>query len=169
MIRIVTLGSPPDDTLLAEARVLMGEYAAMPHSRALWVTSAADIATLPHPFTPPRGGLLLAFDEGDAVGCGGWIPTAEPSVTELKRVYVRPVARGRGVGEALMLELMARAGTLGFRRAILDTARDLVAAQALYRRLGFAEIAQFRPENGDVTVCFGRELGSGRASDLTWS
>ena len=57
-----------------------------------------------------------------------------------------------------MVALMAHATALGYRRAILDTSRDLRAAQALYTRLGFAEIAQFRPTNGDTTICFGIDL-----------
>ena len=167
MIRIVALGAPPEPDLLETVRVLVGEYAAMPHAKVLWTTAAADIAALPHPFVPPRGAQLLAYDDDAPLGCGALVPTADATVTELKRVYVRPSARGRGVGETLMHALMAHAVTLGYRRAILDTARDLLAAQALYRRLGFTEIPQFRAANGDTTICFGIDLPIARPPGFT--
>ena len=167
MVRIVTLGSPPEPDLLDTVRMLVGEYAALPHSKVLWITAAADIAALPHPFVPPRGAQLLAFDGEAPVGCGALVATADDGVTEIKRVYVRPSARGHGAGESIMRALMAHAESLGYRRAILDTARDLLAAQALYRRLGFTEIPQFRPANGDTTICFGIDLPRARPPAFT--
>lgn len=159
-MQILELAAPPDPAQLDDVRTLVREYAAMPHSAVLWTSSATDIAQLPAPFLPPRGGLLLVRDDdGTPIACGAWVPTADAGVAEIKRVYVRPAVRGRGVGEAIVRALMARAAETGHTRVILDTDRTLLAAQALYRRLGFTEIAQFRPQNGDRTVCFGRDVG----------
>lgn len=158
-MQILELGAPPHPAELADIRTLVSEYAAMPHSAVLWTTAADDIVQLPAPFLPPRGGLLLVRDDdGTPMACGAWLPTADAGVAEIKRVYVRPAMRGRGVGEAIMHALMARAAATGHHRVILDTDRSLLAAQALYARLGFTPIPQFRPQNGDVTVCFGRDL-----------
>ena len=136
---------------------LMREYAALPHVAGRWLTVEQDLAALPHPFVAPSGALLLATDGVQPLGCGGLVALS-PGVGEIKRVYVRPVARGRGVGEALTVTLLAEAKRLGFHRVRLDTAPELVAAQALYSRLGFVRIPPYRDGLLTDAVCFERPV-----------
>ncbi len=98
---------------------------------------ADEIATLPSPYTPPGGTLLLAIGNNhDALGCVGVKPLGDHHACEAKRLFVARHARGRGVGCALM---SAAAGFAARRYAslCLDTLATLSAANRLYGRLGF--------------------------------
>lgn len=133
----------------------MQEYAALPHTAGRWTTVDADLAALPAPFVAPLGTLLVAMRDGDAVGCGA-LRTIAPGVGEVKRMYVQPSARGQGVGEALLRALIAAAAAMGLERLRLDTAPELRAAQALYRRFGFTPIPRYRDDLLDDALCFER-------------
>ncbi|MCC7053206.1 MAG: GNAT family N-acetyltransferase [Gemmatimonadaceae bacterium] len=158
-VRIETVPEHGGAPLLAVARALVAEYAALPHTVGRWSNAAADIAALPQPFVAPRGALLVALDDGGALGCGA-LRHFEPGIVEIKRMYVRPAARGRGVGEALLRALLHRAAHLGYDRVRLDTAPELLAARALYGRLGFEPIPHYQPGLLPDTLCFERVLGA---------
>ena len=87
-------------------------------------------------FAPPAGRLLLVV-EGEAVlGCGCLRPIA-PGIAEIKRMYLRPEARGRGLGRQLLDALLTAARQEGYREARLDTDGLVPAAHRLYRAAGF--------------------------------
>ena len=90
----------------------------------------------------PRGRLYLAEIDGIPVGLGGLKPVAK-EIAEIKRMYVRPAGRGRGVGRRLLQRLLADAGELGFGLVRLESAAFMREAQALYRSFGFEEIAPY--------------------------
>ena len=102
---------------------------------------AADLANLGQ-FRPPDGRLLLADAEGEAVGCGA-VRMIAPSIAEIKRMYLRPEARGRGIGRALLEELLATARGFGCREARLDTGWFMTDAHRLYRAAGFEDCAPY--------------------------
>lgn len=147
---------PPDPRhpLTPVARELMAEYAAMPHIVGRWSNPAHDLAQLPFPFVAPRGHLLVAMDGEAPVGCGALRTMAEPGMAEIKRVYVRSNARGKGVGELLMRALLAQAVELDCRTVRLDTAPELAAARALYLRLGFTPIPAYGDARFQDSICF---------------
>ena len=100
----------------------------------------AEVAGLPGNYAPPRGAMLLARQAGGEafLGCVALRPMpGRPDLCEMKRLYVRPGQRGGGLGRTLALAVMAEACRLGYRRICLDTLPSMMAAQALYRALGF--------------------------------
>ena len=111
----------------------------------------------PAELTPPRGLLLVAFDGPDPVACGA-VRVIAPGVAELKRMYVAPQARGRGLGRTLLEALERGAAELGCDTARLDTMGAMAEAGALYRSAGYAPIADY---NGNplATVWMERRLG----------
>ncbi|MFL5310798.1 MAG: GNAT family N-acetyltransferase [Myxococcales bacterium] len=103
-----------------------------------------ELRALPGMYAPPRGRLLLAT-EGDApAGCVG-LHEWGAGIAEMKRLYVRPAFRGRGLGRILTDAALADARALGYRSIRLDTIPSLMQpAIALYRELGFGEIPPYR-------------------------
>jgi GNAT superfamily N-acetyltransferase len=101
-----------------------------------------EIRLLPGSYGPPGGDLFLAVEDGEPVGCGA-LRLWSPGVAEVKRVYVRPRARGRGLGARLTKAILRRARRLGYSRVVLDTLPRMEPAIRLYRKLGFAEIPAY--------------------------
>ena len=87
-------------------------------------------------FTPPAGRLLLVIENAAVLGCGGLRPIA-PRVAEIKRMYLRPEARGRGLGRQLLEALLTASRQEGYQQVCLDTDGLTPAALQLYRSAGF--------------------------------
>jgi putative acetyltransferase len=118
----------------------------------------AELAELPGAYVAPSGTLLLARDQdGNALGCIALRPLAEV-VCEVKRLYVRPEARGTGLGKALVGTALDEAARLGYRKIKLDTLEHMQAAIALYRSFGFAPIASYGTHPYEGLVCLGKKL-----------
>ena len=89
-------------------------------------------------YTPPQGELLVAIDGGRVLGMVAYHRHTQTRC-EMKRLYVRPEARGLHLGETLVKEITAHARTAGYAEMVLDTIRPLQAAIALYHKSGFME------------------------------
>jgi GNAT superfamily N-acetyltransferase len=103
----------------------------------------AELAGLPGAYAPPAGGMVVARGtrEGDLAGCVALRGVeGSPGLCEMKRLYVRPAARGSGLGRMLANAVIGEARRLGYRRMCLDTLPSLTSAQTLYRSLGFRHI-----------------------------
>ncbi len=141
---VVTLAAAHEGRLLDDARRLMEEYAESLPFDLGFQGFETEVATLPGSYAPPAGRLLVARRENDSVGCIALRPLAA-DIAELKRLWVRPEARGTGAGRLLVGEALQQARSAGYARVRLDTAPGMEAAQALYRSFGFIAIPPYRP------------------------
>jgi ribosomal protein S18 acetylase RimI-like enzyme len=101
-----------------------------------------EVAQLPGAYSPPDGALLLAVDEATTLGCVA-LKRIGDGICEMKRLYVRPQGRRRGVGRALATEVIAEAVRLRYIIMRLDTFDWLVEAVRLYESLGFKRIPAY--------------------------
>lgn len=102
--------------------------------------------------------VIARDDDGRPLGCGGLRSLGHP-VVEIKRMYVRPEARGRGVGAAILAALEAEARRHGFAVVRLETGPLQPEAIGLYARAGYREIPCFGAYAGaSASRCFERRL-----------
>jgi len=140
-VTILPVSSPAG---IAQARELFLEYAASLGFSLRFQNFDAELAALPGDYAPPGGRLLLVEWEGQLAGCGALHKLAS-DVCEMKRLYLRPQFRGKGIGRAIAEHLIADARAIGYSRMRLDTVGPVMKdAVAMYRKLGFKEIPPYR-------------------------
>jgi len=102
----------------------------------------AEVDTMYQAYAQPRSSYFVVERDGVVIGGGGVAPleNAEPDVCELRKMYFLPQARGIGAGSAMMQRCLDAARSHGFRRCYLETLTGMDAAQALYKRSGFAAL-----------------------------
>ena len=128
---------------LAAAKALAGEYAASLSFDLAFQDFEAELADFPGKYAPPTGALLLGRVGGEVMGVGALRDLGE-GIAEMKRLYVRPAARGSGLGAALAEAIVEAGRARGYRAMRLDTIPgEHDRAIALYRRLGFREVAPY--------------------------
>ncbi|MFZ4533330.1 MAG: GNAT family N-acetyltransferase [Alsobacter sp.] len=154
----IVAATKPED--IAAVVVLFRAYAASLAVDLAYQNFEAEMQAMPGAYAPPSGALLIARGAGDEpLGAVALRPMAETGRCEMKRLYVSPAGRGRRVGERLVNELAATALRIGYREMWLDTLPGMVAAQALYHRLGFEVTAPYYLTPVAGTVFMRRMLG----------
>ena len=128
------------------ARSLFREYAGSLGVDLCFQNFERELAELPGEYAAPGGVLLLATVGGEPAGCVALRPLTDvdyANACEMKRLYVRPAYRGRGLGRALAQSLMDHATRAGYAVMLLDTLDDMEAAREMYASLGFEEIPPY--------------------------
>lgn len=149
-VRRAELASPIAQTLIAALDAeLTGLYPA---------PGATHFRLDPDEVTERRGAFLVASIRDRPIGCGA-VRLLDATTAELKRMYVAPDGRGRGIGHQLLAALEAEARHLGARRLLLETGPLQSAALALYAHSGFAVIPAYGEYVGaPASICMAKSL-----------
>ena len=150
-IRTVTAAEAEDACSLIE------EY-----YEAVQVVTRDDRAKILHYLSDPESRILLAYDSKTPVGCILYRPLPDPlpqfgSAGEVKRLYVRPAFRRRGIAEKLLESLERFASSRGAQWIYLDTTDDLQAALAFYERHGYVRCDRYN-DNPQATIFMRKRL-----------
>ncbi|MFC5528299.1 GNAT family N-acetyltransferase [Cohnella yongneupensis] len=102
---------------------------------------------------------IVAYENGIPVGCGCYRETEDGHVVEVKRMFVKEEARGKGIAKKIVMELERWAHENGYSRAILETGTNQPEAIALYTKMGYKLIDRYAPYiDSEQSVCMGKEL-----------
>ena len=143
----------------AIVRQLFREYQAELGIDLCFQGFAAEDEGLPGDYAPPSGRLLLALRDDVAVGCVA-LRAVDGTRCEMKRLYLRPGARGSGLGRALVERLLSEARAEGYGEVVLDTLPSMAEAQRMYERFGFRDIPPYRANPGAGARYLGLRLES---------
>ncbi len=121
----------------------MEEYAASLRLDLGFQNIGHELDHLSSEYSAPTGAFLIAAEHGEALGCAGVRRFADGD-GEIKRLYVIPAARGRGIGLQLARRIIDEGHRLGYARLLLDTLPAMQEAQSLYVALGFRPTSAYR-------------------------
>ncbi len=150
MVKIFPASTPQD---FEDVRILFGEYAVLVAEALRFQNFSQELEALPGAYALPEGALLIARDGDVAAGCVA-LRRIDAQTGEMKRMYVREVHRGSGLGRKLAVSVIEEARKRGHARIVLDTLPKLGAAIALYRDLGFVECGPYLPAPTPGALCF---------------
>ena len=158
MIRIREASTPAD---FETARALFLEYAQSLSFSLCFQSFDKELEEIDRQYAGPGGVLLLALHaDGTALGCVG-VRRIDDAVAELKRMYVKPAARGLGLGKRLLDEALQRAMALGYAAIRLDTLPEMGAAIQMYQTSGFQPIAPYTRNPVEGALFLEKSLASG--------
>jgi len=160
----LTVRNADDSATAEDFRLLLGEYFA--HLLVAWPNPAPErwqreLDGLPGAYERPGGRALVAYWDGEPAGIVGVVAQDE-GACEVKRLYVRPSMRRRGVSRALMAAALTHATEAGYRVMRLGTSPEFTEALRLYDSLGFERIERFRDGWADGLVFMAIELPARR-------
>lgn len=148
MLRITQATTHSD---IEQARELFNEYEASLGISLCFQNFAQELANLPGEYAPPRGRLLIAREFDQLVGCVALRPVG-PTRCEMKRLFLRPAYRSRGLGRVLVEAIIEEARKIGYTHMRLDTMTDRMGrAVEIYKSVGFVEIEPYYDSPVDTT------------------
>ena len=139
------------------AASLFKEYADWLNIDLCFQNFSEELLQLESMYAPPYGGIILAKNENDFVGCVA-IRKKDEATAELKRMYVKPTNQQQGIGKKLLEEALALAKKYGYKKIQLDTLSDMAAAINLYKQNGFYEIPAYYYNPEKTAVYFEKIL-----------
>lgn len=139
MIELVRADTPEK---IDQARIIFLRYARSLDFDLSFQGFDAEISALPGDYAPPSGRLLLAAEGNEVAGCVALRKIGE-SLCEMKRLFVLPEQRRKGIGRILAEAIIREAKGSGYGRMRLDTVPSMTSAVKLYRSLGFEEISPY--------------------------
>ena len=139
MIELVKANTPAH---MEKAREIFLRYARSLDFDLSFQGFAVELAGLPGDYAPPAGCLLLAMENGETMGCVALRKIGE-GICEMKRLFIGPEQRGKGIGLLLAEAVIQEAKRLGYDQMRLDTVPSMTSAISLYRSLGFREISSY--------------------------
>lgn len=148
-------------TEIEEVRSLFREYEAFLDVDLCFQSFEEELASLPGKYSRPNGDLLIGIDGERTIGCVA-VRKLDDSVCEMKRLFVRPEARGKGLGRQLAHEIIVVARELGYSLMRLDTLDNLTEAMHLYETLGFRRTKPYYKNPLPGVVYWELELKQGR-------
>jgi putative acetyltransferase len=144
-VRSLSLFQAESAAQIAQARELFLEYAQSLGFSLCFQNFDKELAELPGDYAPPAGRLLLAEFDTQLAGCVA-LHRLDNAICEMKRLYLRPQFRGKGLGRLIAEKIIVEARQIGYERMRLDTVEPVMKdAVAMYRRFGFKDIAPYRP------------------------
>jgi putative acetyltransferase len=152
----------PDE--IEEVRHLFWEYEIFLGEDLSFQGFEDELAALPGKYAPPTGALFIAVNGEGTAGCVA-LRKLEDAVCEMKRLFVRPQFRGRGLGRQLAVRIVDQAIRLGYSMMLLDTLDRLEKAMKLYESLGFVRTEPYYHNPLPGVVYWKLDLG-GRPSGL---
>jgi GNAT superfamily N-acetyltransferase len=136
---------------LDQARELFNEYEASLGISLCFQNFGEELANLPGDYAPPRGRLLVAREFDQLAGCVAMRPV-DQTTCEMKRLFLRPAYRSRGLGRVLVEAIIEEARKIGYTHMRLDTITDRMGrAVELYKSMGFVEIEPYYHSSVDTT------------------
>jgi putative acetyltransferase len=143
VVKILNFVQAVSPSQIEQARELFQEYAESLGFSLCFQSFDKELAGLPGDYAPPDGRLLLVECEGQLAGCVA-LHKLDQGICEMKRLYLRPQFRGKGLGRTLTERIIAEARQIGYERMRLDTVEPVMKdAVAMYHKLGFKEIAPY--------------------------
>lgn len=147
---VIRPAESPED--IKQARELFLEYAQSLGFSLCFQDFEKELETLPGKYAPPEGRLLLVEFDNALAACGA-LRRIDADNCEMKRLYVRPQFRGKGLGRVVAERLITEARSIGYRHMRLDTVEPVMkSAVAMYRNMGFRNIDPYctNPEAGTL-------------------
>ena len=150
-----------DTDALEQVRQYFRNYAAWLGVDLSFQNFDQEMAALPGAYAAPQGRLFFAEIDGQPAGCVGVRPLHDSDgVCEMKRLYVDPEMRGRGVGARLALAAIKAAKEIGYRKLMIDTLPNMRMAVKLYRELGFTEAPNYFQTQVEGTMFLALDLNN---------
>lgn len=158
VVKVLTFAQADSPAQIAQARELFLEYAHSLGFSLCFQDFDKELAELPGHYAAPEGRLLLAEYDSQLAACVA-LHKIDSAICEMKRLYLRPQFRGKGLGRVLADRIIAEARQIGYQRMRLDTVEPVMKdAVAMYRKLGFEEIPPYRPNPMAGTIYMELEL-----------